>query len=239
MGQSIEGIHFMRVKLRTLQLPISYRRKMPTVLHLQRPYIEVGPEDILCWRFATQAFNQYQNLSGFGPECGAGKHISETTHEYYKRYPDYHKMHCNFVIYRVSNRLGGISLLQPNRSRLGAITGSLAIFGLIYGGIHLTAFTSPFHTQSERLLWIISSATVIAFVPISYVMFAITDSISKSPVLKKLKTKISTLLGISYSMLVAVAFMCLYNNILVQHPVLFFKSLPRCRVLHQPSTLTR
>jgi hypothetical protein len=108
------------------------------VLSIQRPYIDLTPADVMRWKLASKALEEHPGL-----------------------------LSAQYCTDRVANLPDSRSVSDDN-SNTSTILLSFLISGLFYGLLHLAAWSAPFRSRTEALLWRISGITLASsgFVPL-------------------------------------------------------------------------
>jgi hypothetical protein len=148
MGQSIAGVYYSRNSYR----PASGRRGELGILNQSRPAHTYLPIDRRRWSLASQAYERY-----FPHESIEWK-LYGYLYDYMRNWPK------EFGIENIMLDISKGYFFDLDGS-FRAFLAAFTIAGLLYGGLHLVAWNSPFTSHTQCLLWRISGIAIAASGP--------------------------------------------------------------------------
>lgn len=152
MGQSLYGFAFRRTRAGSHRLINRIQRG--GILRIQRPYIDLAPSDVLRWKLAYQGLQKYPGLFYYPSSMDYAADGCNNTRKLHRRYLN------EYVTDRVRNWPNMRLVRESSDHDATGLFLSLSVAGLLYGGLHLSAWNAPFRSAIESLLWRISSVSI-------------------------------------------------------------------------------
>jgi hypothetical protein len=157
MGRVLHGFSYERVP-RTLK-----SRADDGILHVSPPTMNLSRSDVYRWQLAAEEIGNLGLIDVVGTETYIkGQYIQNG------RYVD--TLHCLFdtVADRIPNWPTQVSFqdLDIASSTITKPYVGFAIAGALYGGLHLLAWTAPFASRGEEILWRASGLLLMASAPL-------------------------------------------------------------------------
>ncbi|KAI4136589.1 MAG: hypothetical protein LQ341_005540, partial [Variospora aurantia] len=146
----------LKRKIHFLLRPSSPPRLTPAGLGTRRTAIShLSHTDLLRWDLASHAIHRYDLSADLH-----ARHRIATSDRLYNARLNIHFSFFDTLDTRLNPRL---QLRAPNAALSVAPSGILpgfALSGALYGGLHLAAWTAPFTSPSERVLWHVAATSV-------------------------------------------------------------------------------